>query len=304
MPDPNFFIVGAPKCGTTALYQYLRAHPAIFMPDHKEPHHFARDFTAPRYAACRDRASYLALFDAAGDVPRLGEASVYYLYSTQAAAAIHDFAPNARIIIMLRRPDEMLYSYHAEQVYGGEEDLADFADALAAEADRKQGRRVPPRMTGQREFLYYRELACYSPQVERYLDTFGRAAVRVILFEDFKADTPRVYRETLEFLGVDPDFVPDFRVFNPGKRVRLRLLHDFVQTPPKRGIWLRTAIRRALPLAWRTRAARLLRGLNARVTARPALDVALRADLQAEFAPDIERLGALLGRDLSHWITE
>src|SRR5690349_21884975 len=87
---PNFFIVGAPKCGTTALYEYLRPHPNVFLPRVKEPHFFATDLGT--YPAVKTRAAYDRLFaDSLAEHTRVGEASVYYLRSSAALANIREF---------------------------------------------------------------------------------------------------------------------------------------------------------------------------------------------------------------------
>jgi hypothetical protein len=88
---PNFFIVGAPKCGTIALYTYLRRHPAVFM-SHKEVHYFGHDL-GHRYCGAMSEEDYLKLFTPAGAESALGDASVWYLFSKSAAQEIHDFDP-------------------------------------------------------------------------------------------------------------------------------------------------------------------------------------------------------------------
>ena len=98
---PDFFIVGAPKCGTSALGEYLRKHPDVFMA-RKEMHHFGADLHFGSQIFRRKEGAYLAEFDAWNGQLLAGEASVWYLYSTQAAAEIKAFNPKARIIIMLR----------------------------------------------------------------------------------------------------------------------------------------------------------------------------------------------------------
>src|SRR5882757_7658017 len=141
MPKPDFFIVGAPKCGTTALYRCLEAHPEIFVPERKELHHFGTDLYSPTYV--RQLDEYLSLFAAAGDAKRVGEASVWYLFSKRAATEINAFNPQASVIIMLRNPVEMLHSLHSQHLYNGTEEISDFATALNAEGDRKMGRCLP-----------------------------------------------------------------------------------------------------------------------------------------------------------------
>src|SRR5882672_1680365 len=114
MRKPDCFIVGAPRCGTTAMYTYLGQHPEIFMSARKEPHFFGTDLSSP--ALVRDEQQYLSLFAKAQNEKRAGEASVFYLYSQRAAREIHAFCPSARIIIMLRNPVEMMYSLHSRHL--------------------------------------------------------------------------------------------------------------------------------------------------------------------------------------------
>ena len=165
MRTPNLFIVGAPKCGTTSLDNYLRQHPDVFMSPKKEPHYFGSDLYAPRFI--RDWETYRVLFSGATDEAVVGEASVWYLYSQNAAREIHSVCPNAKIIIMLRNPVDQMHSLHSQRLYSGLETIRDFEDALAAEADRKRGQRIPPHAHPV-EGLFYGDVASYAYQVERY----------------------------------------------------------------------------------------------------------------------------------------
>jgi hypothetical protein len=105
MPKPGFFLVGAPKCGTTSLHDHLAQHPALFLPAVKEPTFFGAD--VPLLPAVGSLDAYVALFDA-GAGRLCGEASTNYLASTSAAREIHDFNPGARIIVALRNPVDFL----------------------------------------------------------------------------------------------------------------------------------------------------------------------------------------------------
>lgn len=292
---PDFFIVGAPKCGTTAMYAYLRQHPQIFMPYHKEPLFFGADLGS-RYGRMT-RAEYQALFAGARPDQRVGEASAWYLFSASAAAEIHAFAPSAKIIIMLRNPVDVMYAQHSQLLFNRQEDLADFGRALAAEPDRLRGERLPPGAV-RAENLYYREMVRFAPQVDRYFREFGRSRVHVTLHDDLRADTPGVYRQVLRFLEVDDAFTPQFEIANPNKAVRLGALQDVLYQPP-------AAVRRLFPRLRRYRAIYRLRDLllraNSRPRARPPMDPDLRRRLTVELAPDVAELGALIGRDLSAW---
>lgn len=294
MRRPGFFVVGAPKCGTSALTHYLNRHPEIFMPEGRDPTYFGSDLykeTPP------DLSAYLSFFERAGGAKRVGETSVWYLYSRRAAAEIQAFDPDARIIIMVRNPVDKMYSHHSQLVYSGNEDIEDFEAALEAEPYRLKGLRIPP--TNHRpEGLLYREAARFAGQVERYLNVFGWERVHVVVYDDFQNDAPATYRRVLEFLGVSPDFEPGFTVVNPNKRTRSKALRSFLQEPPET---MRSLTRSALPGPVRYRVKEVARHLNTRYEPRPPMDPELGRRLRREFALEVEGLGGLLGRDLSHW---
>jgi len=296
MRKPDFFIVGAPKCGTTSLNDYLQVHPEIFIPAKKEIHFFGSDLPFLKGTRVTEQ-EYMAYFAPARDEKCVGEASVWYLYSRQAAAEIKAFTPTARIIIMLRNPVDMMYSLHSQRLYNDNENIPNFEEALAAETERKQGKQLYQNASDVMGSLY-RAAATYTPQVQRYLEVFGRERVHIIIFDDFARATPEAYRRTCEFLEVNPDFQPEFQIINANKGVQSKALRSLLRYPP----W---------PLRWLFRLVGLrparqgfkgwLRRLNTRYEPRALMDPELRRRLQAEFAPEVERLSALLGRDLTSW---
>ena len=293
---PDFFIVGAFKSGTTALYDYLGQHPQVFMPFHKEPLFFGDDLTR-RYGRMT-RQQYLSLFADAGDGQRIGEASAWYLYSRCAADEIRDFAPGAQIIVMLRNPVDVMHAQHSQLLFNAAEDIPDFADALAAEPARRLGERLPPGPI-RRETLYYRESVRFAEQLERYFDAFGRDRVHVILYDDFRDRTRQSYAATLSFLGVDESFEPRVEVVNANRRVRSTVLQRLIFQPPRPMLGTVRVLRR-FPLVHRTRA--MLLRMNSRAQRRTAMDPKLRAQLTEEFAPEVQRLASLIDRDLSAWM--
>jgi hypothetical protein len=241
----------------------------------------------------RDEVEYLELFASATDELTVGEVSVFYLYSKTAAAEIKRFSPDASIVMILRNPVEMLYSLHSQLIYSGVEDIPDFPSALRAAAN--QGRRLP--LWKGPPVLNYWEAAEYSQQLKRYLDTFSREKVKVIIFDDFKTDTLMTFQELCRFLGVDSNFVPELKIVNPNKTIRSKGLRTIMQNPPApiqiagRLVGTRT----------RQKIADYVQGLNTRYEPRPPISEELRHDLQLHFAPDIENLSELLDRDLTHW---
>ena len=295
--QPNFFIVGAPKCGTTAMQSYLSQHPDIFMPSRKELHFFGTDFTSPAYV--RDPAEYLGHFSEATGVARIGEASVYYLYSKVAAEEIKAYCPDAKIIIMLRSPAEMLYSYHSQLLSNGFETLRSFPDALAAERDRRAGNRIPRGLKVSSSHLFYRDLPKYTEQVARYFDAFGRDQVHIILFDDFRSETPRMFRETLSFLGVAEGFAPQFKVVNPNTKTLLPSLRRFIHYPDNGS---RRIVKALIPFSSaRKRLKDFLLSTNTRSVPRDPLDHDLQLTLRREFSAEVQQLGKLIDRNLGEW---
>ena len=215
MKKPNLFVVGAPKCGTTSMHDYLGQHPEIFMSSRKELHYFSQDINSFP-GKIKELSDYLRLFDSAGDAKYMGESSPEYLYSEVAAQQIKEFCSEAKIIIMLRNPPDMLYSLHGDFLLWKDEDILDFSEALAAQEERKQGRKLP-KSCNDRKFLLYFDWVRYSTQVRRYLNVFGKENVHIILFNEFHNDTANIYRQTLEFLGVDPNFTVKIKVKNASK---------------------------------------------------------------------------------------
>ena len=293
---PQFFIVGAPKCGTTSMAQYLNQHPEIFVL-RGEPHFFGSDieYNKPRLTP----KQYAALCRNTRGKPICGDRSTWYLYSRTAAAEIHAHNPHARIIAMLRHPAEMLHSLHAHHCQRGQrDDIQDLGEALAAEPDRRRGERIPANSRFAAS-LYYSAIPRYAEQLQRYFDAFGRERVKVILFDELKADPGRIYADTLEFLGADPDFVPNFDVHNASAPTSNSWLYRRWKAST-----LRYRVRSLVPQGLYDS----IRGLRRKRLQRAAqreprtpLDPELRAQLVAQFAPEIDRLEALTRHDLSDW---
>jgi len=300
---PDLFIVGAPKSGTTSLYEWLKGHPQVFMTPVKEPCFYARDLARDksgnflRYDTDRER--FLALFDHAGDAARAGEASTRYLFSRDAAALIAKDQPGARIIAVLRNPVDMIASLHAHKLAGGTEDLADFEDALASEDDREAGRRIP--RDSNPLLATYRDRARFGEQIARWFEAFGQDQVFVILFEELVREPSTHFRRLLEFLEVDPTYQPpSFAAHNQAHDSRGGLVRSLARTRP-----VQFATWRVLPTLigdGRTRELSRRLGhskLRRRTAQRADVPEELRRRLEAEFAPDVARLSELLGRDVA-----
>jgi hypothetical protein len=297
---PDLFIIGAPKCGTTSLYEYLAGHPNVFMSPVKEPFYFCPDVVRrafDRFAYGRDEAAYLNLFAGAKEERRVGEASTRYMLSAQAPQLVYDFQPTARLVAMVRNPVDMLPALHNERVSLGLEPILEFDAAFAADADRRAGRRLPP---GTDPLLAeYRQHAKYGEHLQRWIDVFGRSALHVVVFDDFVADTPTEFRHVLEFLDVDPDYRPGaFRVRNRSHRTR-QGVNALARTRPV--TWLtHTLLTRAVGSERAARTRRRMRHtrLLRRPHERPPIAPEVRRAIEAELRSDVDHLSRIVGRDI------
>ncbi|MGD1876145.1 MAG: sulfotransferase [Kiloniellaceae bacterium] len=300
---PNLFLVGAAKCGTTAMASYLGQHPEIHFSSPKEPIYFGRDLE--HAWRLPDLDDYLALFDAGRDCRYVGEGTVWYLYSRTAAEEIKAFSPDAKILIMLRNPVDMLYSLHGQFLFSGNENHASFEKALAAEQRRRQGRDIP-RTAHFPAGLLYSEVVRYSAQIQRYFDVFGRDNVHVMFYDDFAREPQAVYRAVLEFLGVSTEHQPDYAVVNSARSIRSITLHRWLTNPPidiwNPGRWLPRG-RLSHGLQWRAQHLRgRLYNKNVTQTKRPPMTPETKRRLKGMIGGEVENLGRLLGRDLGVWV--
>jgi hypothetical protein len=288
---PDFFIAGAPKCGTTSLWNYLRAHPAVFMPANKEPNYFCSDLPADLRVGTL--AEYEALFSTAPPHALTGEASVFYLYSQVAIGQIIAHNANAKIIVMLRNPVEATRSMHSFRWNNRLEDVRDFEQAWRLQAARLEGRHLPPRWPYP-VLLQYGPQNSYAPQVRRLLAQVPREQCLFLLFEEFFTDPLRQFARVLEFLGLPSDPArTDFPVVNQTVGLRSLRLHRLLRQPPPSLLALR-------PLAHAVgfHPARALQSLNRVVSERPPLRAAFRRELEQYFSADVAELEQLLGREL------
>ncbi len=263
----------------------------------REPHFFGTDFYSPSYI--RDERTYLSLFATASNEKRVGEKSVRYLSSKRAASEIKEFQSSASIIIMLRNPADMIYSFHNHLFNHGFEDLDDFKAALDVEEDRKRGLKLPNGLDSRENWrVFYRETARYTHQVKRFLDAFGREKVHIIIFDDFVRQTAEVYRDTLSFLKVSTEFQPRFQKINSSGRMLNRKLYSLMTRPPQP---VRSFVQSVMPFSLIQRMIWGFINLNSHYFARPPLNSELKSQLQAEFLPEVKQLSTLLGRDLTYW---
>ncbi len=294
---PNFLIVGAASSGTTSLYTYLKQHPEVFLPALKEPHYFAqlRPVWEQRYlfTYVTEESEYLALFAKASGYRAIGEASPSYLWCPEAPARIHRAIPGAKIVILLRDPVERAYSHYLMNLREGLQRRPLF-EALQEDFNR--------RAKGWGVSQLYVELGLYAEQVRRYLETFGAAQVRIVMFEELRRSSENqksALAGVLRFIGADPRYLDRI---------------DTSYAENSFGIARWTWARRLAGSNWARRAGQLLvpksRGANHAIkrlifqryfvksVPRPEIDPVSRQWLCEIFDPDLRALEAMLGREL------
>jgi hypothetical protein len=297
---PDFFVVGQPKSGTTALFEMLRRHPQVFMPAIKESWYFGDELherTPPRPGGTpQTLAEYLALFAPAGSEQLRGEASALYLWSRTAATQIAGVAPEAKIIAILREPASLLHSLHLQFLRSYVEVETDFRKALALERERSEGRSIPPN-TFWPGALMYSEHVRYVEQLRRYREAFGEQRMLVLIYDDFRADNEAAVRRVLRFLGADDSAAIEVMDANHSVGVRSRRVHGIVNAvsvgngPLARAA--KATVRTLLPADIRRQTRqRLLFGSP------PEPEAELMAELRLRFRDEVLALSEYLDRDL------
>ena len=296
---PDFFIVGAPKCGTTALYHYLSQHPSIYMPALKEPHFFCRDF--PSFGKIHDMNAYLELFDDAPGDALIGEASVWYLYSKCAIPRIMAANPGARIIVMLRNPVTMARSLHRQLILSMREDIEDFEAAWRAQRDRKSGKKLPL-YCPEPSHLQYGDVCRHAGQVERLFEIVPSAQVKILVYEEFFEEIQAQYNAVTEFLNVACDGRTVFPQVNAAREPRSHWLWQLIRRPPfplNRLHRPAQHLARALGL----RIVKLLNDFDSQTARKNPSNPEFERELYDYFSDDVAALERLLGRPLSAWKT-
>ncbi len=190
---PNFFIVGAPKAGTTSMHNYLNQHPEIFMSEVKEPHYFTDpNWLKQHPTLIRDKKKYLSLFENVKNEKIIGESSAGYLADPKAAQSIHEKSANAHILICIRDPVERMFSHFLMNIRKNwDRSLHDEIQQTLEIANKKK------------RIHHLLNHSLYSEKVQRYLDIFGKNKVKIIIFEEFIKNPNEILKEIFEFLGLD-----------------------------------------------------------------------------------------------------
>ena len=306
---PDFFVVGHPKCGTTALYEMLRLHPQVFMPDLKEPWFFATELLPtfrpyrPLFRTGFRRRSVSTLRCLKGLVPKqlAGEASPLYLWSHFAAGGIAAVHPGARIIAVFREPASFLRSLHLELVQRNQEPEKDLGTAIHVEEARRQGRYVSPSAWYWPTVVLYSDYVRYAQQLRRYQELFPPEQILVLIYDDFRRDNEAVMREVQRFLGIDDTYPIEPMDVNPSVRVHSTYLNNLVRAisagdGPVSGA-IKTFVEAVAPQQLRHKALEITQRRLIYTKPEPP-DDKLIVELRRRYKKEVVELSEQLGRDL------
>jgi hypothetical protein len=300
---PDFFVVGHPKSGTTALYVMLSQHPQIFL-GMKEPRFFApelhlRDMPRPG-GTPKTLDEYKAWFRNARSDQLVGDISPPYLWSERAAQLIAEAQPDARIVAIGREPASFLRSLHLQWLRNYGEVETDFRKAIELERPRREGREMPTD-TYWPNALFYSEQVRYVEQLRRYEAHFARERMLVLIYDDFRRDNEGTVRSVLRFLGVDESVAIAARESHPSVQVQSARVNDLLRrlTVADRPAFsvLKKSLRALAPMRVRQRALQTVRKRVVFGEPQPA-DEDFMLELRRRCKPEVVALSEYLGRDL------
>lgn len=296
---PNFFIVGAAKAGTTAMWNYLIQHPEIFLSSIKEPHFFFKEKEQIEFREdfksrisnhkserhqqfINSEAKYLELFKVEKEYKVIGEASASYLYSKAAPKAIFDFNPKAKILIILRNPVERAFSHYLMNLRMGFSSLP-FKEDFLEDCEKKQ--------KGWGLSHLYLELGLYEKQVKRYLEQFSSSQIYIVWNDDLKRDTQQVLNQICRFLNISSF---DFNVEKS---------HNTAMLPRNKQLVKRLKslnLNRYLPYS----IVKPFKSIFFQSKNLPKLSASDIKTIKPYFIDDVKALEVLLNKDLSAWYNE
>ena len=301
---PDFFFVGAPRCGTTALCKHLAKHPDVCFSLPLEPHYFSRLEHSP--TPDEVRRDYLEPFFRHCTTlhKAVGERSVSYFFMPDAIKYILEVNPQAKFIANIRNPVDFVHSYYARAIFNLYEDVADFETAWNLQEVRARGEQLP-RHCQHPQLLQYREVARLGTHLERLYDIAGRERCHVVLFDDFLKDPGEAYRGILDFLELKDDGRRVIKKKQGNKGYRFVWLQRAIYQPPNAVVKAALNMQRAggRKRSMIKRLTKRLKRMNVVQKPRQPLDAKMRRVLEKAFSDEIDKLARLLGRDFGYWTT-
>ncbi len=297
---PNFLIIGAQKCGTSSLYQYLKQHPQIYMSRIKEPQFLAIEGEPylprakgsgglARIQGIRDFETYCQQFQGVSDEIAIGEASALYIYVPKTIERIKHYIPDAKIIAILRQPVDRAYSHYLNWVQRNLETFnADFIKLFQEEETRIRNDWSPS--------YHYKTRGFYYAQLKPYFENFRQEQFKIYLYDELRDNPVKLVQDILKFLNVDETFMPDFsEQYNVSQIPKNKTLYQLV----KKSNPLKSLFKPFFPASIRQN---LKKDFLQKNTVKPKLAPEIRQQLTEVYREDILNLQDLIQKDLSKWL--
>ena len=296
---PNFLIVGAAKCGTSSLHNYLNQHPDIFMPTFtdeglkvKEPRFLIKEKVKERLPkGIWNYEDYKSLFDNVTNEIAIGESTVLYLYYyNEAIKNIKKYlGEDIKIIIMLRNPIDRASSAYLFASRTPQENQT-FKEALINARKRfDKDKTLSP-------MILYKELGLYYKMVKAYMENFKD--VHVILYDDFVLQTDLEVRRAFDFLNIiNTNEINTDKVINSGgKKWNSRLMKDLLMGEGG----MKKILKFLLPKKVRVNIKERL--TNSFTSKADKINDSIKKELLDYYQKDIQLLEKLITKDLSKWM--
>lgn len=293
----DFFLVGYPKSGTTAIYYYLSKHPGVFLPKLKEPHYFTEDFPGARIV--NTQIEYENLYKDSLPNQLKGDASASVIHSDVALENILKYEPSAKFIVILRNPIAAVKSFHSELLYNFTEDVEDFEKAWYLQDRRSLGYDIPFTCK-EPAFLQYSKIYNYRHQLPKFFNLIPKDRRLILIFEEFFADPRNNYIEVLNFLGLEYNNEINFEVINSAKEIRYRWLSSF----HRRLVESNGYIYQGLKIIFNSiglHPSNLLKHFNLKKAQKKEISEDFQDYLLNYYQLDIEKVEELLGCSIDAW---
>ncbi|MGM0650462.1 MAG: sulfotransferase domain-containing protein [Bacteroidota bacterium] len=230
-----------------------------------------------------------------------GEGTIWYLYSREAVPNILEFQPDAKFIVMIRDPVEIAYAMYSEHLSRKvNEDVEDFETAWNLQEIRMKGKHLPPDCRDPK-LVQYREIAMIGKQIHRLYKHVNKDRVKIMLFDEFKANNKAIYEETLEFLGIKSDNKEHFPVINQNRKFKYPGLAKVFSKIGFAAPYV-LLIKRLIGIPEGVSLFRAVDKAQVIYKKRKPIDPEFRKHLVNEFKNDVLLLQSLINRDLSHWL--
>ena len=298
----SFFIIGAPKCGTSALAHYLAEHPNVVFSDPKESYFFSPELNLTGRKVEATLHDYHKLYKSDSETKVFGEGSVGYFLSENAVSNILKYNPDARFIVMLREPASMLYSWHNQLLLNLLEWEPSFKKSWEEQSKREAGKILCTATNVTPEIFKWRQWVSYGTLLERLYHVVPNNQCKVIIFDDFIKDTSIIYKDVLNFIGIPDDGRDEFSVVNKSKKNRQGFVW-LIKLNKKIPQGIKNKIKSFLRSAFFINIdGNFLKFLKPEVSL-PNIDSALQKEINESLRSEIEKAGEILDRDLvSIWL--